>query len=112
MRQTGASASGYDEESDPSHKRYREKFPVTSDFKRFRYRYMADSRPQCGCVLSPGGLCPRCLMAAAAHTTLPTVSRIDPVTIEQVAVAFPQLQILEMIGQGGMGSKRYRSNAG
>jgi len=43
-------------------------------------------------------------MAAAAQPTQPTASRTEPVTLEQVAAAFPQLQVLEMIGQGGMGS--------
>jgi tRNA A-37 threonylcarbamoyl transferase component Bud32 len=43
-------------------------------------------------------------MAVAAHETQPTVSRTATVTLEQVASVFPQLEIVEMIGQGGMGA--------
>src|ERR1700733_7060457 len=63
--------------------------------------------PECGNPLAAGvlqGMCPRCLMAVAAHETQPTVSRTATVTLEQVASVFPQLEIVEMIGQGGMGA--------
>jgi len=43
-------------------------------------------------------------MAGAAQPTQPTISRPGTTTLEQVAAAFPQLQVLEMIGQGGMGA--------
>jgi len=43
-------------------------------------------------------------MAAAAQPTEPTVLRLESVGLTQVATAFPQLEVLEMIGQGGMGS--------
>ena len=63
----------------------------------------------CGAVLdssAPGGLCPRCLMAGAM---LPTEAGngprpAAPPTVEQVAAAFPQLEVLALIGTGGMGA--------
>ena len=63
----------------------------------------------CGAVLdsaAPGGLCPRCLMAAALlPTDAPTGLRLStPPTVEQVAAAFPQLEVLALIGAGGMGA--------
>ncbi len=63
--------------------------------------------PECGNPLAPGaaqGLCPRCLMAVAAAPSQPTHSRLGTVTLEQVAAVFPQLEVLEIIGQGGMGA--------
>ncbi|WP_265594294.1 serine/threonine-protein kinase [Haloferula sp. BvORR071] len=62
--------------------------------------------PQCGTPLAPGaaqGLCPRCLMAAAALPSEPVVADTPP-ELEQVAAAFPQLEVLGLIGRGGMGS--------
>jgi len=65
--------------------------------------------PQCHAVLqadAPQGLCPACLLAAVA---LPTEAgtapppKVPPPTREQVAAVFPQLEILELIGTGGMG---------
>ena len=52
------------------------------------------------------GLCPKCLLRQAA---LPTEAgktaegKSAPPTIEELAAAFPQLEILGLIGQGGMG---------
>src|SRR6185503_6929320 len=52
------------------------------------------------------GLCPRCLMAEAM---VPTQSDADPSAIEkalspaELAPHFPQLEILEYLGRGGMG---------
>ena len=62
----------------------------------------------CGTVLdsaSPGGLCPRCLMAGAMQPTEPSIGAVrqPPPSIDIVQAAFPQLEILEFIGQGGMG---------
>jgi serine/threonine protein kinase len=62
----------------------------------------------CGAVLdsaTPGGLCPRCLMAGAMQPTEPSagIERPGPPSIEDVQAAFPQLAILEFVGQGGMG---------
>ena len=62
----------------------------------------------CGAVLdsaTPGGLCPRCLMAGAMQPTEPSAraERPEPPSIGSVQAAFPQLAILEFVGQGGMG---------
>ncbi|HOB98035.1 MAG TPA: protein kinase [Verrucomicrobiota bacterium] len=65
--------------------------------------------PGCGAEVppeAPQGLCPRCLLAGVAQATesAPTVRSPDgPPSIEVVRGAFPQLDILECIGQGGMG---------
>ena len=66
------------------------------------------SCPTCGAALpekSPEGLCPRCLLMGAASPTEPGGAHGRPTAPElsAVAAAFPQLEILELIGQGGMG---------
>ncbi len=62
--------------------------------------------PACGNALpenSPQGLCPRCLMAGAMDT-LPLASAPEGHEItEEIRAAFPQLEILEWLGAGGMG---------
>ena len=77
--------------------------------------------PQCAAEIpanSPAGLCPRCLLLAAndsqsgASSELgPTVltppaptSGFVPPTPEELAPLFPQLEILELLGKGGMGA--------
>ena len=54
---------------------------------------------------SPQGLCPKCLLAAVDSPTdadpSPGPHPVPP--LETVAEAFPQLEILDFIGQGGMG---------
>ena len=66
--------------------------------------------PQCGASLkasAPDGLCPKCLMALIMKTE--TVFTDDPPAAqpplppEQLAPRFPQLEILECLGRGGMG---------
>jgi serine/threonine protein kinase len=66
--------------------------------------------PQCGAAIpqdAPQGLCPKCLLKQASfptetgHTT--RHSRPAPPDRDELARAFPHLQILELIGQGGMG---------
>jgi serine/threonine protein kinase len=62
----------------------------------------------CGAVLdpiAPGGLCRRCLLAQAMQPTQPSAGaeRPPPPSIETVQAAFPQIEILEFVGQGGMG---------
>ena len=66
--------------------------------------------PQCGALLkedAPAGLCPHCLMALNLKTE--TVFTDDapaaqpPLSPEQIAPYFPQLEILEFLGRGGMG---------
>ena len=58
----------------------------------------------------PGGLCPACLMAAARRSN-PTYGetegmsqRIDPPRPEKLDAFFPELEIIELIGTGGMGA--------
>src|SRR5262245_58674931 len=54
---------------------------------------------------APQGLCPKCLLAAVSIATEAGQSAepqgIPP--LEKVASVFPQLEILEFIGRGGMG---------
>jgi serine/threonine protein kinase len=66
--------------------------------------------PQCGAPLQPSApaeLCPNCLMALNLKTE--TVFTDDapaaqpPLPPEQIAPHFPQLEILECLGRGGMG---------
>ncbi len=65
--------------------------------------------PKCGAPIppeAPQGLCPKCLLLqAAAPTEDGRGNRPQPVppTQAELAAAFPQLEILELIGQGGMG---------
>src|SRR5579872_5407048 len=65
--------------------------------------------PKCGGVIpaeAPQGLCPKCLLLQASLPTeagLGTVSKPVPPAQEALAAAFPHLEILELIGQGGMG---------
>lgn len=65
---------------------------------------------ECGAELpvnAPHGLCPRCLLLGVAAQTEPGEgtggSKPAPPSIERLAGAFPQLEIIELIGQGGMG---------
>jgi len=66
--------------------------------------------PQCGTPLPAGalaGLCPACLlkMGAAADTvTDAKQSAFQPPTVADLAPLFPQLEILELVGKGGMGA--------
>lgn len=66
--------------------------------------------PQCGGTLPAEleqGICPKCALAAVAAPTegdLESAHRGPPPALEAVAAAFPQLEILELIGQGGMGA--------
>jgi hypothetical protein len=65
--------------------------------------------PTCGGSIpaeAPQGLCPKCLLAQASIPTEAgqgAVPRPVPPTELELAAAFPQLEILELIGQGGMG---------
>jgi tRNA A-37 threonylcarbamoyl transferase component Bud32 len=57
---------------------------------------------------SPHGLCPRCLIRGAmpspTSTRLRPVGRIEPPTPAEVDEFFPHLEVLELIGAGGMGA--------
>src|SRR6476661_6908038 len=71
--------------------------------------------PSCGAELpsgSPEGLCPRCLLQAGlpssaggaeAKTSAYAPGGAVP-TPEQLQPLFPQLEILELLGKGGMGA--------
>lgn len=74
--------------------------------------------PHCGAPLpvdAPDGLCPKCLMQLgfesltgpapndpAYHPTVYQPHSLPP-SIEELAARFPQLEILEPLGQGGWG---------
>jgi len=66
--------------------------------------------PNCGAVIpanAPQGVCPKCLMAAAAVSTEAGETggkRPEPPSLERLAAAFQQLEVIEFIGQGGMGA--------
>src|SRR5512133_2091300 len=66
--------------------------------------------PECAKPLAPEallGLCPECLMKAGLETEAQPGSPPEPAVpaleVEAVARQFPQLEILELLGQGGMG---------
>src|SRR5438309_10306547 len=71
--------------------------------------------PQCRKELpadAPEGLCPRCLLQGA-FTDAPAAAREQPTTsggafaapsLAELAPLFPHLEILELLGQGGMGA--------
>src|SRR4051812_10470526 len=72
--------------------------------------------PNCGKPLAPSapkGLCPECLLKAGFPTgtqteaddpSQPKASSFVPPKPEEIAPHFPQLEILELIGRGGMGA--------
>src|ERR1022692_3803594 len=66
--------------------------------------------PQCGTPLPSGalgGLCPACLLKAGVAVdtvTEPKQPAFIPPAITELAEKFPQLEILELIGKGGMGA--------
>src|SRR5580700_2340486 len=66
--------------------------------------------PQCGTPLPAGalaGLCPACLLRAGAAADTVTDAKqpaFNPPTVGELSLKFPQLDILELIGKGGMGA--------
>ena len=62
---------------------------------------------QCGTTLpdAPGGLCPRCLMEQLVQPTVvdEAMAAMAPIPPEELTPLFPQLEILECLGRGGMG---------
>ena len=63
--------------------------------------------PNCGKILdthTPEGLCPACLLNQSTNED--TYSRVpfEPPEPAQLVALFPQLEILELIGKGGMGA--------
>ncbi|MES2505953.1 MAG: serine/threonine-protein kinase [Verrucomicrobiota bacterium] len=66
----------------------------------------SSSCPACGLELpdnAPQGLCPRCLMAGALDTSPPAGATGGQEITGEIRAAFPQLEILEWLGAGGMG---------
>ncbi len=72
---------------------------------------MSDSHqcPRCGALLPSGvlqGLCPACLLQEGA--TVESISHpgaaFTPPPLEEIARLFPQLEIVSLLGQGGMGA--------
>ncbi|MFM9961235.1 MAG: serine/threonine-protein kinase [Planctomycetaceae bacterium] len=66
--------------------------------------------PRCGAALDAAvanGICPACLLKQAALGTgtdsFPAMPWTPP-TVDELASAFPQLEVLELIGHGGMGA--------
>src|ERR1039458_947887 len=69
--------------------------------------------PSCQKPLAPDvplGLCPECLIQAGFPTGIETDTgsaeqpAFVPPTVEEIAKLFPQLEILELVGKGGMGA--------
>ena len=75
--------------------------------------------PKCGAPVpedAPAGLCPNCLVRAgfesedqakpqiASTAPSPASSRFESLSVEELAGRFPQLEILELLGIGGMGA--------
>lgn len=68
--------------------------------------------PKCGAVIpvdAPQGLCPQCVLVGAAKgkevgSSLTEARDGDDIpSLDRIAAAFPQLEIIELIGRGGMG---------
>ena len=64
--------------------------------------------PKCDAAIAedaPQGLCPKCVLAEAATLTDESPSaRTPPPTVAEIAPHFPDLEVLELIGAGGMGT--------
>jgi serine/threonine protein kinase len=66
--------------------------------------------PSCGKPLPAGvlaGLCPSCLLAQGAETERVTPgpqAQFEPPAAEEIAKLFPQLEIVRLLGAGGMGA--------
>ena len=64
--------------------------------------------PQCGAAIPEAaehGLCPRCVFAKAMQPTVDATLPLPvPPGIDAVREAFPHLEVIELIGSGGMGS--------
>jgi hypothetical protein len=66
--------------------------------------------PGCGQVIpagAPAGLCPACLLAQGTATDLREIAPaagFQPPSIAELATLFPQLEILRLLGAGGMGA--------
>src|SRR5437899_895692 len=64
--------------------------------------------PKCGAPIpadAPQGLCPKCVLLGATAATdagAPPTATAEIPSLERVAAAFPQFEVLELIGRGGM----------
>jgi tRNA A-37 threonylcarbamoyl transferase component Bud32 len=69
---------------------------------------MTATCPACGTPMpadAPAGLCPRCLFAGGLATAAsPPNADFEPPAIAELAPLFPQLEIIELLGAGGMGA--------
>jgi predicted Ser/Thr protein kinase len=71
---------------------------------------MSHACPSCGTTIpgdSPLGLCPRCLflqVPVTQNAKETTDQNFRAPTVEELAPHFPQLEVIELIGQGGMGA--------
>lgn len=84
-----------------------ERYPMTTTYKFC---------PACCTQIpanAPAGICPKCLMAAglesetqsrAATMESPASSRFQPLEVSELAGKFPQLELIELLGYGGMGA--------
>ena len=63
--------------------------------------------PQCQSPIpadAPGGICPSCALLGVVNPTSPTQAAAASLpTLEEIAAAFPELEVLDVCGQGGMG---------
>ncbi len=64
--------------------------------------------PRCGAELAPGGalegLCPRCLLdPGSAAPSEPGAADADLHDLEEIRARFPELDVEELLGRGGMG---------
>jgi tRNA A-37 threonylcarbamoyl transferase component Bud32 len=63
--------------------------------------------PRCQSIIAPdapGGICPACALLAVAQATDPSQNAAAAVpTVEEIAAAFPELEIVDWLGHGGMG---------
>ena len=63
--------------------------------------------PKCGAAISteaPEGLCPLCLLSEVSKPTeAGDASKPQVPSVAELTAAFPQFEIIEMIGRGGMG---------
>lgn len=65
----------------------------------------ADNCPSCGTILDDNSACPACLMKLAASAAGPAESAGAALpTAEQLDLQFPQLEVTQLIGRGGMGA--------
>jgi predicted Ser/Thr protein kinase len=64
--------------------------------------------PRCGARLtrdeSASGACPRCLLRAGMQSSASAPRRAPPPSLTELAPHFPRLELLELVGEGGMGA--------